>query len=282
MIEKGKKYLITGGTGIIGYSLCERILKLGGRVVVLSRNEKKLIKLKEKYKIEIVVGDVCDTFTVKKTIQKRCINGIFHLAALAQGMQSGKVINSIRTNLFGSLTVLEQSHNIDFVLGVSSDKAVQPLGNYGLTKLLMERTFKEFEEIDNKTKYRIVRLGNVLNSTDSVTHRWKPLIKNGKEILITDSSSTRFYITAEQSVDLIINCLKNSKDSTPYYENMKSVSLGNLLQAMKNKYLPNNCNLSVKKIGLQCGENLHEKISENGLSSNQAEQYTLQELEEML
>ena len=80
MITKGKKYLITGGTGVIGYSLCKRIISMGGYVIVLSRSESKLNKLKEKYnEIEIVVGDICDKQLVRDTIKK--VDGVFHLAA---------------------------------------------------------------------------------------------------------------------------------------------------------------------------------------------------------
>lgn len=286
MIEKDKRYLITGGTGVIGYSLCRKILNLGGQVVVMSRSKNKLIELQNELSgAEVVVGDVCDKITLRNIIVRRRIDGVFHLAAVAQGMQSGGAMKSVDTNIFGSLNILEHSlenKNLDFILGVSSDKVVQISGVYGATKFLMEKLFKEFEEINPNTKYRVVRLGNIIYSTDSVLHRWKKLIKDGREIIVTDENSTRFYLTDEQSVDIILNCLKNSKNSEPYYEQMKSASLKNLLKAMKNKYLPNSLNLSIKKIGLQDGENLHEKISEDTLSSNKVEQYTVEELEEMI
>ncbi len=89
MITRGKKYLITGGTGIIGYSLCEKIISMGGQVVVMSRGENKLKKLKEKYnEIDIVVGDICNQQIVRNIIKD--IDGVFHLAAVAEGMQAGK------------------------------------------------------------------------------------------------------------------------------------------------------------------------------------------------
>ena len=125
-------------------------------------------------------------------------------------------------------------------------------------------------------------MGNIIYSHDSVLHRWKNLIQDGDEITVTDKDATRFYLTAEQSVDLIFNCLENSKDSKPYCESMKSASLENLLQAMKNKYLPDNYELSIKTIGLQDSENLHEKILEDGPFSNEVQQYTVEELEEMI
>ena len=281
MIIKGEKYLVTGGTGVVGYELCNRILKMGGKVLVLSRTEEKLKKLQEKYKeIEILVSDILDKERVRKAMKE--VRGVFHLTALAQGMQSGKSIESINTNILGSMNVLEESSEKDFVLGVSSDKVVQVSGNYGATKFLMERLFTEFEEINPDTKYRVVRLGNVIYSVDSVLEKWKSRIENNEEVIITEPKATRFFMTKEQSVDMIFNCLENSTDSTPYFENIKSTSMGNLLEAMSNKYLPEGSELSVKEIGLQPNENLHERIVEGGPYTNEIEQYTVEELEEMI
>ena len=281
MIIKGEKYLVTGGTGVVGYELCNRILKMDGEVLVLSRTEEKLKKLQEKYKeIEILVGDILDKECVKKAMKD--VRGVFHLAAFTQGMQSGKPTESINTNILGSMNVLDKSSGKDFVLGVSSDKVVQVSGNYGATKFLMERLFTEFEEINSDTKYRVVRLGNVIYSVDSVLEKWKSRIENDEEIIITDPKATRFFMTKEQSVDMIFNCLENSTDSTPYFENIKSTSMRSLLEAMSNKYLPVGNELSVKEIGLQPNENLHERIVEDGPYTNEIEQYTVEELEEMI
>ena len=281
MIIKGEKYLVTGGTGVVGYELCNRILKMGGKVLVLSRTEEKLKKLQEKYKeIEILVSDILDKKLVRKAMKE--VKGVFHLTTLAQGMQSGKPIESINTNILGSMNVLIESLEKDFVLGVSSDKVVQVSGNYGATKFLMEKLFTEFEEINPNTKYRVVRLGNVIYTVGSVLEKWKNRIENNEEIIITEPNATRFFITKEQSVDMIFNCLDKSTDSTPYFENMKSTSMGNLLDAMSNKYLKDGQELSVKQIGLQTNENLHERIVENGPYTNEIEQYTVEELENMI
>jgi len=281
MIIKDEKYLVTGGTGVVGYELCSRILEMGGKVLVLSRTEEKLKKLQEKYnEIEILVSDILDKEVIKEAMKG--VRGVFHLTALAQGMQSGKAIESINTNILGSMNVLVESLDVDFVIGVSSDKVVQVSGNYGATKFLMERLFTEFEEINPETKYRVVRLGNVIYSVDSVLEKWKSRIKNNEEVIITEPTATRFFMTKEQSVDMIFNCLEKSNDSTPYFEDIKSTSMGNLLEAMSNKYLPEDSKLSVKEIGLQPNENLHERLVENGPYTNEIEQYTIKELEEMI
>lgn len=281
MIIKDEKYLVTGGTGVVGYELCKRIIEMGGKVVVLSRTEEKLKNLQEKHnEIEILVSDILDKKVVRNALKD--IRGVFHLTALAQGMQSGKPIESINTNILGSMNVLVESLDVDFVIGISSDKVVQVSGNYGATKFLMEKLFTEFEEINPDTKYRVVRLGNVIYSADSVLEKWKSRIENNEEVIITEPTATRFFMTKEQSVDAIFNCLEKSTDSTPYFEDIKSTSMGNLLEAMSNKYLPEGSELSVKEIGLQPNENLHERIDKNSPYTNEIEQYTIKELEEMI
>ena len=281
MIIKDEKYLVTGGTGVVGYELCKRIIEMGGKVVVLSRTEEKLKNLQEKHnEIEILVSDILDKKVVRNALKD--IRGVFHLTALAQGMQSGKPIESINTNILGSMNILVESLDVDFVIGISSDKVVQVSGNYGATKFLMEKLFTEFEEINPDTKYRVVRLGNVIYSADSVLEKWKSRIENNEEVIITEPTATRFFMTKEQSVDAIFNCLEKSTDSTPYFEDIKSTSMGNLLEAMSNKYLPDGNELSVKEIGLQPNENLHERIDKNSPYTNEIEQYTIKELEEMI
>ena len=158
MIQKDELYLITGGTGVVGQALCSRILYMGGKVRVMSRTGSKLHALKEKYSdIEIQIGDVLSDYDV--TYAHRGVKGVFHLAALAQSMQSGGASASIQTNILGSINVLNESlpknttnHKLDFVLGVSSDKAVNVSGPYGATKFLMERLFDEYQEKNKKTR----------------------------------------------------------------------------------------------------------------------------------
>ena len=288
MIKKDELYLITGGTGVVGESLCDRILQMGGKVRIFSRSQAKLLKLKEQWdssvmysNIEIIVGDVTSKRDVAGAFKD--VKGVFHLAALAQAMQSGGASDSIKTNVIGSINVLEQSLKtpVEFLLGVSSDKAVQVSGPYGATKFLMERLFDEYQEKNKDIKYRVVRMGNVIYSIDSVLYKWKSLLERGEGVMVTEPKATRFFMTKNQSVDLMLNGLK-SNSSKPYCDIPKSTSIGNLLQAMANKYLPKGKKLKVKEIGLQPNENLHERIVDNGLMSNDMEQYPIEELEKMI
>ncbi len=277
---KDKLYLVTGGSGFLGVPLVGRILNSGGKVRVLSRDEGKLIDLKQKYpEIEILNGDIADWFEVKQAMKG--VNGVFHLAASKHvGLAEKTVRETIKSNITGSLNILENSFdkNLEFIIGISTDKAAQVAGVYGASKLLMERLFTQFERLNPSCDYRIVRYGNVLYSTGSVLCKWKELIEKNQELIVTEPSATRFFWSVDQALDLIYDCLNNANDSSPYVPNMRAMSIENLLEAMYVKYMPEGGSRQIKTIGLQPGENLHERILEDGPDSSQAIQYTVEEI----
>lgn len=283
MIKKNKKYLITGGTGFLGESLVERLLNKGCNIRVMSRNEGKLIILKQKFPdIEIYSGDISDEFEVMQAMKD--INGVFHLAASKHvGLAEKFVRECTKSNIIGSLNILQQSlnMNLDFIIGISTDKAAQVAGVYGASKLMMERLFSQFETLNPNCKYRIVRYGNVLYSTGSVLCKWKELISQNKQCIVTDLESTRFYWTVDQAINLIFDCLEKSNNSEPYCPNMKSMKINDLLKAMYIKYGANNY-IEPKIIGLQKGENQHEKIMEDGPYSNEVENFSIEEIIEFI
>ena len=268
----------------LGFDLVKRILSQGGRVVTLSRDEGKLIELKQQYpNIEILTGDIADRFDVQQAMKG--VDGVFHLAAFKHvGLAETQSRECTKSNVIGSLNVLEEAanNNVEFVVGISTDKAAQVAGVYGATKYVMEKLFEQFERNYPETKFRIVRYGNVLYSTGSVLCKWRDLLKEGKEVIVTEPEATRYFWTVEQAVDLIFDCMGNSVDSKPYVPDMKSMSVGDLLQAMSKKYLPSGEELKIKKIGIQPGENLHEKILEDGKYSNEVERFTIEEIMEVI
>ena len=282
-IEKGKKYLVTGGSGFLGVPLVKYIIDNGGDVRVIARDEGKLITLRESYpSVEIYPGDISDPIEVKQAMQG--INGVFHLAASKHvGLAETFVRENVKTNTLGSLYILEESlrMDLDFVLGISTDKAAQVAGVYGATKLLMERLFAQYEKLNPNCKYRIVRYGNVLYSTGSVLCKWKELIQQGKEVIVTAPDATRFFWSVDQAIDLIVDCMENANDSTPHCPSMKSMSIKNLLQAMIDKYSDGQP-IRIKVIGLQPGENMHEKVLEQGPYSNEVEQFSIEEIKQLI
>mgnify|MGYP000002798845 FL=1 len=283
-IEQGKKYLVTGGSGFLGGELITRILKEGGEVVTVSRNEGQLIKLKQKFpSVQIETGDITNKHSVHRVMSG--VAGVFHLAAFKHvGMAETQSVECTNSNVIGSKNVLECSveEGVDFVIGISTDKAAQVAGVYGASKLLMEKMFKQYEVDYPNVKFRLVRYGNVLYSTGSVLCKWKELLKNGEEVIVTEPSATRFFWTLDQAVDLIYDCMRDATDCEIHFPSMKSMSIENLLKAMAEKYLPSDKELKIKSIGLQPGENLHERILEEGPDSNEVDEFTIGEIKELI
>tara|TARA_R110000824_G_scaffold57547_1_gene156451 strand:- start:4359 stop:5219 length:861 start_codon:yes stop_codon:yes gene_type:complete len=283
-IKKNKKYLVTGGSGFLGDELIKRLLNQGGDVVTVSRNEGQLIKLKQKFpSIRIETGDISNKHSVHRVMKG--VSGVFHLAAFKHvGMAETQSVECINSNVIGSKNVLEcaAEEGVEFVIGISTDKAAQVAGVYGASKLLMERMFQQYEVDYPNIKFRIIRYGNVLYSTGSVLCKWKELLKQGKEVIVTEPKATRFFWTIDQAVDLIYDCMRDAIDSQPHFPSMKSMSIENLLKAMAEKYLPDGDGLQIKTIGLQPGENFHEKILEQGPASNEVDEFTIDEIKELI
>ena len=144
----GKHILITGGSGFLGNDLVTRLKGSGCHVCVMARNEGNLIKLQMKHPwIRILTGDVSDRYSVQQAMKG--VDGIFHLAAFKHvGLAEKQSRECINSNTIGSLILLEEAvkEKVDFVLGISTDKAAQVSGVYGASKLLMERLFTQFEK----------------------------------------------------------------------------------------------------------------------------------------
>lgn len=264
--------LITGANGFLGEALVDRLR--GEDIRAVARDEGKLIALKEKYPhIEILTGDISDKWVVKEAMAG--IDSVFHLAAQKHvGLSEQYTYQTVMSNVIGSMNLLEESWKIKpkLFLSVSTDKASNPKGVYGATKLLMEKLIKQSERLNPNTKYRTVRYGNVMGSTGSFVTKWKPLMEQGREVILTDPNATRFYWSVDEAVDLIFECINNSKDSTPYIPKMKALSMQTALEACMEVYGKS----PVKVIGLQEGENLHETM-DGIIFSNEVEQYTKQE-----
>ena len=278
-----KTYLITGGTGFLGEALIERLYNpLIVNLRVVSRNEGKLIMLKQKYpEIEIITGDISDTWIAKKAC---CgVDKIFHLAAMKSvDIAEKQTYECISTNIVGTINLLNECYinKPESIIAISTDKAAQISGVYGATKFLMEKLFNEAETLNPDTNYRVVRYGNVLYSTGSVLIKWRDKIRNGEKVQITNPDMTRFFWTCDQAIDLIFDCMNNSQDSKPMIPKMKSLSIGDLLDAMILKYGKGK-NIEVEVIGNRGGENLHETMDGKNFS-NEVDKFTVNEIIELI
>ena len=279
MQHEKQRFAVTGATGFVGEKLVERLVHQGHIVHAIARNEGRLIELREKFKtIEIFPCPVEDEYLVRKAV-KNC-SGIYHLASLKEVNLAGKhAFKTVQTNISGTLSILKASAdfvNIRFVVAASSDKAETISSIYGASKFLAEKLVEEFSHINSNCKYRVVRFGNIMHSTSSVLVKWKKAILNGNDIVITDPAATRYFLTQDEAIDLLFECLEKATDSRPYFTRMKSMTMKELLNLMILKYGKDKSN-RVLEIGLQDGENKHEKIHA-GHSSEMAERWDAEEL----
>lgn len=282
MTIKDKIFVVTGGYGFLGSNLIADIINKGGKVKTIGKDRDKLHALKDKYgdSIEIVVGNIKHILCVEKLITPD-VTGVFHLAAFKYVSDAEKkVVECINSNIIGTMNVLNVSakSGVEFIMGVTGAAAVQVSGTYGATKMLTEKLFFNYQKEYPNTKFRIIRYGNILYSTGSVLCKWKDLICNGETITITDGGATRFFSTIEEAVQLIYDCIDNSVDNKPYVPKLKAITIDALLLAMIIKYKPANAEIKINKIGMQVGENKHEKIQEDGLNSSESEHFTFDEI----
>jgi len=268
--------LVTGASGFLGSKLVEKLFEDENvNVRGIARNEGKLIELKEKFpRLELLTGDISNKCMVEKAMKG--ITKVFHLAAFKHiGLAEKNVLQCVNSNVLGTIHILEESFRVrpSLVMGISTDKAAQISGVYGASKFLMERLFLEAEQINTDTKYRIVRYGNVLYSTGSVLCKWRERMKRGEKVIITDLDATRFFWTVEQAIEHIFECIAKSKDTMPFIPKMKSMRIGDLLEAMMRKY----GEVEVETIGLQPGENKHETV-DGKTYSNEVEKFSIEEI----
>lgn len=263
---KGKMVLVTGGTGSFGKAFIREILKPKygiKRLVIYSRDELKQEEMRTMYgftdkRLRFFIGDVRDFERLKRAMVS--IDIIIHAAALKQvpacEYNPGE---AIKTNINGAENIINAAidRNVSRVVALSTDKAVNPINLYGATKLVAEKLFiqgNNYASI-NGTRFSCVRYGNVVGSRGSVV----PLFKHQKEsgtITITDKEMTRFWITLEEGVQLVINAVNymtGGEIFIPKISSMKIMDLGKLI-APKAK---------IKVMGIRTGEKLHEVLVSN-------------------
>jgi FlaA1/EpsC-like NDP-sugar epimerase len=272
---------ITGGTGFLADALIRRLLKWHKkpRIRVLARNEGKLYKLLEKYPtLEVVAGDIADNYIARKFMKD--LDTCFHLAAFKYVDKAEiEPYQCVRSNILGTLNVLKWSYVYKprMVLGISTDKAAQIRGVYGATKYIMEKLFQEAERINPKTKYRIVRYGNVLYSTGSALCKWRNKINRREPICVTNPRATRFFFTREQAIDLIVECVKKQKNAQPKIPKMRAVAIGDLALAVTEKY----GKVKIEITELNSADNMHETL-DGKVFSNQVKLYSINQIKKLI
>ncbi|MBN2144538.1 MAG: UDP-N-acetylglucosamine 4,6-dehydratase (inverting) [Candidatus Aureabacteria bacterium] len=259
---KGKKILITGGTGSFGNAFISRMLKdpTIDRLIVYSRDEFKQFVMKKKFekhekKLRFFIGDVRDKTRLYRAFEG--VDYVIHAAALKQvPALEYNPIEAIKTNIYGAENIIDAAldKGIKKVIALSTDKSVHPANMYGATKMVSDKLFISANAYAGmkETRFSVVRYGNIIGSRGSVIPFFKSLIEQGAtELPITDMRMTRFWITLDQGVDLVIEALKSSQGGEIYVAKIPSFKVTDLAKAM-------GPHLKQTETGIRVGEKLHE------------------------
>ena len=267
---KGKKILVTGGSGSIGKELVKKSLIEGASLVrIFSNDENALYETELEFSgknIEYVIGDIRNSETVNSIVKDMDI--VFHTSALKHVDRCElNPFEAITVNTIGTYNVCKSAirESVSNVINISTDKAVNPIGVLGATKLLSEKLISA-ESFHNKSKtiFSSVRFGNVLQTRGSIIPRIENQIKNGGPITLTDKNMKRFFMTKKQSVDLILKATEYAKGGETFVLKMPLILLNDLFDVMKRiiapKYNLNPNIIKTKIIGIRPGEKITEYL----------------------
>ncbi len=262
---KDKVLLITGGTGSFGNAVLRRFLKTDiGEIRIFSRDEKKQDDMRKIYnnpKLKFYIGDVRDYNSVIDVM--RGVDFVFHAAALKQVPSCEFYpVQAVYTNILGTENVLNAAiaSKVKKVVCLSTDKAAYPINAMGMSKALMEKVIvaKGRNLKDDETTICLTRYGNVMASRGSVIPLFIDQVRHGKPITITDPNMTRFMMSLDQAVDLVLFAFKNGKNGDLFIQKSPAATIEVLAHAMKN--ILGKPEHEVKIIGTRHGEKLYEVL----------------------
>ena len=261
---KDKTLLITGGTGSFGNAVMNRFLNTNIKEIrIFSRDEKKQDDMRRKYKddkIKFYIGDVRDLASVKNAMYG--VDYIFHAAALKQVPSCEFFpMEAVKTNIQGTDNVLTAAieYGVKKVICLSTDKAAYPINAMGISKAMMEKVFvAKSKTVDpDKTLICGTRYGNVMASRGSVIPLFIEQVKSGQPLTVTDSNMTRFLMSLEDAVELVIFAFKNAQAGDIMVQKSPSSTIGELAQAIKELF---NADNEIKIIGTRHGEKRYETL----------------------
>ena len=262
---KNKTLLITGGTGSFGNAVLRGFLNTDiNEIRIFSRDEKKQDDMRKKYnneKLKFYLGDVRDVNSVIDAV--RGVDFIFHAAALKQVPSCEFYpMQAVQTNVIGTENVLNAAINekVKKVIVLSTDKAVYPINAMGVSKAMMERVAvaKSRNLDDSETMIACTRYGNVMASRGSVIPLFIEQIREGKTITITDPAMTRFMMSLDQAVDLVMFAFNNGKNGDIFVQKAPAATVELLTTTLKN--MLKKPEHEVKIIGTRHGEKLYETL----------------------
>lgn len=268
----GKTLLITGGTGSFGNAVLNRFLRTDiGEIRIFSRDEKKQDDMRHEFqakmpevadKIKFYIGDVRNLESCRGAMNG--VDYIFHAAALKQVPSCEFFpMEAVRTNVIGTDNVLTAAieAGVECVICLSTDKAAYPINAMGITKAIEEKVAVAKSRNSGKTKICCTRYGNVMCSRGSVIPLWIDQIKNGNPITITEPSMTRFIMSLEEAVDLVLFAFEHGENGDLLIQKAPACTIGTQAQAV--------CELfggkkeDIKVIGIRHGEKMYETLLTN-------------------
>jgi UDP-N-acetylglucosamine 4,6-dehydratase/5-epimerase len=261
---KNKILLITGGTGSFGNAVLGRFLSSDiNEIRIFSRDEKKQDDMRRKYsddRLKFYIGDVRDYDSIMNAV--RGVDYIFHSAALKQVPSCEfHPIEAVKTNVLGTENVLTAAinANVKRVICLSTDKAVYPINAMGISKAMMEKVVvAKSRQGGDSTVICVTRYGNVMASRGSVIPLFVELIHENKELTLTDSKMTRFMMTLNDAVDLVLFAFRNGKSGDIFVQKAPAATVGIMTQALCE--LMNKPNYPTRVIGTRHGEKRYESL----------------------
>ncbi len=275
---KNKTLLITGGTGSFGNAVLNRFLKTDiGEIRILSRDEKKQDDMRHEFqakmpevaeKIKFFIGDVRDISSVRNAMYG--VDYIFHAAALKQVPSCEFFpVEAVKTNVLGTDNVLTAAieAGVERIICLSTDKAAYPVNAMGTSKAMMEKVVvaKARTVSPQKTKICCTRYGNVMCSRGSVIPLWIEQIKEGKPITITEPSMTRFIMSLDEAVDLVLFAFENGVSGDILVQKAPACTIETLAKAVTELFNPET---EIKVIGIRHGEKMYETLLTNEECAN--------------
>jgi UDP-N-acetylglucosamine 4,6-dehydratase len=260
---RNKILLITGGTGSFGNAVLNRFINTDHfkEIRIFSRDEKKQDDMRNQLKsdkLKFYIGDVRDYDSVERAM--RGVDYVFHAAALKQVPSCEFFpIEATRTNVFGTQNVIDAAsvHKVKKVICLSTDKAAYPINAMGISKALMEKVAIAASRNTLDTTVCLTRYGNVMASRGSVIPLFLKQIQEGKPITITDPNMTRFLMSLEEAVELVLFAFEHGNPGDLFVNKAQAGTIGDLVQALKEIC---NADNEVKVIGTRHGEKLYETL----------------------
>ncbi len=262
-MRNSNKLLITGGTGSFGKAVLERFLNTEefSEIRIFSRDEKKQSDLRKQImnpKVKFYIGDVRDKRSIDIAMQG--VDYVFHAAALKQVPSCEFFpMQAVRTNVLGTENVLDSAiqHEIKNVVVLSTDKAVYPINAMGISKAMMEKVMVATSRNSVKTIICGTRYGNVMASRGSVIPLFIEQIKGKQPLTITDPNMTRFMMTLDDAVDLVLYAFKNARPGDIFVQKSPAATIDNIAKSLIDLYSSDS---EIKYIGTRHGEKLYESL----------------------